>query len=508
MRAYGGRGNDESRGVAVLPDGGCIVVGATGSNDVMVMKNRGGLDAWAIRLDKYGNLLWEKTYGGLYNDRLQTVLKAPQNTFLLIGSTDSYDEDIEHNHGRTDILVIKVDSLGRKIWLRTYGGSSFEEPYSAAVAKESNQYWIVGTTFSTDGDVQQNKGRGDLWLLRIEGSEGAITFSKTYGGSKDEGGNGLFITPENHLLIAATTRSYDGDVKNPNKGVYDAWLIKLDSTGKILWEKTFGGHENESFQSVAMLPTGDYLAIGFSASKDQDLWMCEPHGGNDGWIVAVRDPINPPQIKVLPPTALVGYVYDKQTKKLLLDAEITLVDNRTNKVIARTKPHPELGYYTLILPDTGWLSVGVQAKGYLFISQQVAIPKALRYSEIRQDFYLEPIRKGQVFRMYNVHFDPGKWEIKPESYAELDRLATFLKEHPNIIIEISGHTDNTGEPDTKMELSLLRAKAVMAYLMKKGIPKYRMKVKGYGMTRPIASNDTEEGRRLNRRVEFKILKIQ
>jgi outer membrane protein OmpA-like peptidoglycan-associated protein len=472
-----------------------------------VMKNYGGLDFWVIRLDKDGNLVWERNYGGTYNDVAHVIIEGDEpGTFLVVGSTDSPDHDIPVYRGKTDVLVIKIDTLGRKMWSETYGGSLFEEPYSVVKASDGT-FWISGTTFSNDDQIRNPKGKGDLWLFRING-KGELLESYNFGGSWDEGGNRVRLTPDGkNILLAGTTRSSDGDVRRKSKGLYEGWLLRLDSTVSPIWEYSIGGYQNEMFFDMILMTSGDYLAVGYTASSDGDLLYCGGHGGNDGWIVAVRDPATPSDLISKTPTAIVGYIYDAETKELILDTEVQLVDLNSNRVVASAKPHPHFHYYTFFVPDTQEVILGVSKKGYLFVSERVEIPPDQKYTEIRRDFYLKPIKPGERLPLYNIYFDPGKWDIKPESYPELDRLARFLLDNPKVFVEISGHTDNTGDPGTKKELSLRRANAVKYYLVRKGVEESRLTTKGYGPDRPVASNDTEEGRRLNRRVEFEIIQI-
>ena len=114
--------------------------------------------------------------------------------------------------------------------------------------------------------------------------------------------------------------------------------------------------------------------------------------------------------------------------------------------------------------------------------------------------------------MASVFFDFDKWDLRPESFVELDRVVTLLKENPLIEIEMSAHTDSKGSDDYNFKLSDNRARSVMEYIISKGIPASRITSQGYGETKPVADNtnadgtDNPEGRQLNRRVEFKILK--
>lgn len=128
------------------------------------------------------------------------------------------------------------------------------------------------------------------------------------------------------------------------------------------------------------------------------------------------------------------------------------------------------------------------------------------YKEIHKDLYLVPIEIGQVVRLNNVFFDFDKWDLRPESFLELNRVVKLLKENPAIVIEMSAHTDWRGSDEYNFRLSDDRARSCMNYILAHGIDPSRITSKGYGESVPVATNETDEGRQLNRRVEFKILK--
>ena len=115
------------------------------------------------------------------------------------------------------------------------------------------------------------------------------------------------------------------------------------------------------------------------------------------------------------------------------------------------------------------------------------------------------IENGNKVVLKNIFFDTNKYDIKPESKIELQKLILFLVENPKVVIEISGHTDNVGNDALNQTLSQNRAKEVYNYLLSQGVPPDRLTYKGYGKTQPIANNATEDGRRQNRRTEFKII---
>ena len=117
-----------------------------------------------------------------------------------------------------------------------------------------------------------------------------------------------------------------------------------------------------------------------------------------------------------------------------------------------------------------------------------------------------PIKEGSIVRLNNIFFDTGKSELRPESGPELDRLVTTFNETPKMVIEVRGHTDNTGSDEINNKLSQDRADAVREYFISKGIEPDRIASKGFGKTKPMATNDTDAGRQQNRRVEFVIIK--
>ena len=147
----------------------------------------------------------------------------------------------------------------------------------------------------------------------------------------------------------------------------------------------------------------------------------------------------------------------------------------------------------------------VNRKGYLFYSDQFLMTSKSPDSTYQKDIPLTPIETNASIVLRNVFFDSNKSELKSESQSELDKLVQLLNENPGLKIEISGHTDNVGKPADNLTLSNNRAKAVIDYLVSKNIPALRLTAKGFGETRPVADNKTEEGRAMNRRTEMRVV---
>jgi outer membrane protein OmpA-like peptidoglycan-associated protein len=210
------------------------------------------------------------------------------------------------------------------------------------------------------------------------------------------------------------------------------------------------------------------------------------------------------EIKVAQVTLLKGVITDALTQKPL-EAQIELIDNTKNEVIATFTSNSSTGKYLVSLPAGKNYGIAVKKEGYLFHSENFDIPASAAFQEVNKDVQLKNVAVGSKIVLKNIFFDFGKATLRPESTNELERLIKLLNDVPTLRIEISGHTDNKSSAEFNQKLSEARAKAVVDYLVGKGIDKTRLTAVGYGLTQPIATNDTDEGRQMNRRTEFKIL---
>lgn len=210
------------------------------------------------------------------------------------------------------------------------------------------------------------------------------------------------------------------------------------------------------------------------------------------------------EIKIAQVTILKGVVSDNSTKNPV-EATIDLVDNSRNEVIATFNSNSKSGRYLVTLPSGVNYGISVKADGYLFHSENFDIPATADYQEVTKDIGLKKADVGAKIVLNNIFFDFDKATLRPESAYELDRLVQLLNEMPKLKIELSGHTDNKGSATYNQKLSEDRAKSVVTYLITKGVKQDRLTSAGYGFAQPVATNDTEEGRQLNRRTEMKIM---
>jgi outer membrane protein OmpA-like peptidoglycan-associated protein len=200
---------------------------------------------------------------------------------------------------------------------------------------------------------------------------------------------------------------------------------------------------------------------------------------------------------------LKGVITDAKTNEVL-EASIDLIDNEKNVLLATFKSNGTTGRYLVTLPAGKNYGIAVKKDGYLFHSENFIIDINADYIEYNKDVALKKVEVGSVIVLRNIFFDFDKATIRPESASELDRLIKLLTENPTIKIELGSHTDSKGSDDYNMKLSDSRSKSVVEYLIAHGIPADRLTSKGYGETKPIDTNDTDEGRQNNRRTEFKI----
>lgn len=232
--------------------------------------------------------------------------------------------------------------------------------------------------------------------------------------------------------------------------------------------------------------------------------------GDDNLIASITVPINeiraekPVEIATPALTLLKGVITDEDTQ-LPLDATIELIDNVKNEIVAVFSSNSTTGKYLVSLPSGKNYGIAVKKDGYLFHSENFDVMNNSSYNEIVKNIALKKISIGKSIVLRNIFFDFDKATIRTESANELERLIKLLQENPTLKIELGSHTDSKGSDDYNLKLSVSRSQSVVAYLVGKGISADRLTAKGYGETVPIATNDTDLGRQVNRRTEFKIL---
>jgi len=290
-KSHGFSGHDHSRSIIQTNDGGYFIGGyldvtASGGlgNETVSVKHGVG-EFWAQKLDANGNLQWRRYFGGTNNDRIFKVLQAHDGNFLLIGSSESEDFDINNGNGSYDIWVVKIDTKGEMLWERSFGGSGIDNGHAAVKTNDGN-YLIAGAAISDDGDVSDSKGNSDAWVVKIN-DNGEMLWEKSFGGSGFDAawaidtGSGIFGT----YVIAGNSKSSDGDASS-NNGENDFWILKINNSGELLFEKSLGGSGLDFAYGVIETFDQKIVVVGETESFDKDI--TSTHGKKDIWIAKIR----------------------------------------------------------------------------------------------------------------------------------------------------------------------------------------------------------------------------
>ena len=290
-KSFGYQGADSGISMIETNDQGFLITGildvtASGGegNSSRTANRHAGGDYWVLKLNNSGSLEWSRYFGGNFTDTPYGVIQTDDNGYIVAGSSDSEDTDISSNIGTYDFWVIKVSHSGNLVWETSFGGSQIDEA-RGIVKADDGSYIIAGDTRSNDNNISQNKGGADLWLVKISPS-GNIIWEKTIGGSSFDVARAIKKSQNNGFLLSGSSRSSDMDVSE-NMGQNDAWVLKTNTNGNLLWELSVGGSNIDFSYDVAELFDGSVIAVGDTASSDGDI--LENKGFTDLLILKIED---------------------------------------------------------------------------------------------------------------------------------------------------------------------------------------------------------------------------
>jgi outer membrane protein OmpA-like peptidoglycan-associated protein len=278
----------------------------------------------------------------------------------------------------------------------------------------------------------------------------------------------------------------------PGYGEQDIFVVSKESSGKWSQPRNLGYPINTINHEGTLFIAADGKTAYYSSDRS------DSRGGLDIYSFELREDIRPSKTLWVQ-----GKVFDKKTSAGLPSA-VELIDLATGQMISKVQTD-EQGNYLITLPVGKDYAFNVNRRGYLFYSDNYPLKGKSPDSTYQKDIPLQPIEVNAAVVLRNIFFDVNKYDLKSESQVELSRLVQLLNENPGLRIQIEGHTDNVGSAADNQKLSDNRAKSVVAYLVSKGIAANRLTAKGFGATKPVAPNDTEEGRAQNRRTELKVI---
>ena len=288
--SFGFAGSDTPYSIIQTNDDGYLLSGVLdvsasngqGDRNSILSRHAGG-DYWVIKLNASGVKQWSNYYGGSFTDTAYDAIQTEDDGYIIIGSSDSDDVDITNNLGSYDFWILKISATGTLVWEKSFGGSEIDEAHAISQATDGN-YLIVGDTRSNDLEISQNNGAADLWIVKIT-PEGTLLWEKTLGGSSFDVGRSISKTQDNGFLVSGSSRSSDGNLTS-NKGQNDAWVVKINSSGNLEWQKTIGGSEVDFFYDTVELNDQTIIAVGDSNSSNEDIY--ENNGFSDLLILKLK----------------------------------------------------------------------------------------------------------------------------------------------------------------------------------------------------------------------------
>lgn len=374
-------------------------------------------------------------------------------------------------------------------------GNEWSKPVNLGPAVNSAD-WESHPSLSADGrtlyfvsDRKGGFGRNDIWYATL-GANGKWTKARNLGERVntqfDE--RSPFIHVNGRTLYFAT----NGLI---GFGGYDIFYTeKTDNTFSA--PVNMGSPINDHEDQYSLFITADGQKGYYSHEENLS------NGQEKSVIVEIQIPEN--QIVKFKSNYIKGIVTDAKTRENL-HAQIELFDINKNEIVSFVESDSISGQYLMVLTQGSEYALYVNKRGYLFKSLNFNYSEIKDFDPLVIDIPLDRATKGGASILKNLFFDVDKYELKEKSFTELEKIVRFLTENPQISIEIGGHTDNTGNADYNQQLSEKRAKSVYSYIISKGINPKRLSARGFGSIKPVASNETDSGRQLNRRIEFTIL---
>ncbi len=448
------------------------------------------------------------------------------------GTGDKYDL-LDDNLPMEDIYVSQQDSNGR--WsspqLISENINTKTHEASLSVTPDGQALFFYNSSKAGEGNIFQSKLKGEEWTVSMKLGNGINTEHLEVSASVSPDGNELYFVsnrPGGKGLkdIYRATKNEKGEWDNPmnlgdvintpynedaayfhpdgslyfssqghtSMGGYDVFVTTQNENGDWTTPINLGYPINTAFDELFFVWSADGKRAYFATHRD------DSYGDRDIYVM------HRPEHQESSVIVMKGVVKSKETNEPI-EAVITIIDNKTGEQISHFQSNSSTGKYTLVLETGVDYGVTAKAKGYLTYSENIFIADTISFHEIEKDFLLEPLKKGSRVKLNNVFFDYDKAVLRPESHAELDIYKELINENPKLYLEIAGHTDSDGSESYNFDLSKRRSQAVINYFEKIGIDASRFLGVGYGESFPVATNETDEGKQLNRRTEIIVHEI-
>ena len=300
-KTYGGKHAEFLYDAIPTPDYGFILAGSSisGKNGNKEDNNKGDLDYWLWKMDEKGNLDWQKSFGGNQVDLLQSIAITSDGGFILGGTSSSNKgiDKLEDCKGQEDFWVIKLNAKGQELWQKTIGGSGMEKLLSIAQTKDGG-YILGGTSSSnTSPDLEKNpfgksedsRGNLDFWIVKLK-ADGSMQWQKTIGGQYVDELKSISQTKDGGYILGGYSNSpVSGDKTEANFGLGDYWIVKIDETGTIEWQRTLGGDKDDNLFTLSQTKDGGFIVGGNSNSGATNSKSKSSQNGSDFWVLKLDE---------------------------------------------------------------------------------------------------------------------------------------------------------------------------------------------------------------------------
>jgi len=395
---------------------------------------------------------------------------------------------------------------------------------------------LIGFSSSREDAI----GSTDIYFSVLDGTAWSDQMNMGNVVNSDYWDSNSTISPEGNRIIFSSIRPY-------SNGLEDLYMIEKNLVGEWSAAINLGGVVNTPFTETAPFLSQDGKTLYFSSDGHPgygNLDIFKTVYENGKWSVPVNlgTPLNtagrddyftiggsgevgyfsrygldgknsdlyeieiPESLRPQPTVVVEGIVTNSKTGERVA-AHVMVEDLNSGEIIAVVKSNSVSGRYLVVLPSGKSYSVSANKETFFFHSERFDVAVDTKFETIKKDIPLKPIEKGTKIVLNNIFFETGKATLTSQSKVELEKAIDLLNQNPSMVIEVGGHTDNVGDDDFNMKLSHDRAKSVRDYLVTGGIVSTRVQAKGYGETNPVATNDTDDGRKANRRTEFVILEF-
>jgi len=386
----------------------------------------------------------------------------------------------ESGMGSCDLLLSRLDGdkwLDPVLLNPPVNGRSWESQPSIS---------FDGKTLYFTSERPGGFGKSDIWYTTYKG--GRWTPPINMGPEINTEGNeqSPFIAKDDNTL-------YFNSDGHPGMGGIDLFYSRRGNDGRWGPAKNLGFPINTPNDETCIIIASNGIDAYMAADRENGM------GGLDIWGFQLYEEARPQKTGYVK-----GIVFNAVTKAKIA-AKIQLIELSTGKIMVESYSNKLSGEFLVCLQGNKNYALNVSAEGYMFYSENFSLKNQIATDPLILNVPLSPISVGSKIVLKNLFFDVDRFNLKPESKVELDKLLQFMTSNPKIRIEISGHTDNTGDKQKNIDLSQNRAKEVYNYLVQNNIPAARLTFKGYADNQPIADNNTSEGKALNRRTEMKII---